>query len=139
MDTLLVGQVALLLAQAGGRKCQRTLGWQTGSAPAPEPSQGSVLLLHHCHHIGTLFATYYVHGKLFFNLFRKVLLMSLLTFIITLAVVGLILWLVTSYIPMAPVIKRILVVGVVIIVAFWLLNAFGILGNINAVHIGHLQ
>lgn len=55
--------------------------------------------------------------------------MSLITVIITLIVVGLLLWLVNNYIPMDGKIKQILNVVVVVAVILWLLSVFGLLGN----------
>jgi hypothetical protein len=57
--------------------------------------------------------------------------------VITLIVVGVLLWLVTSYIPMAEPIKKILVAVVVICVVLWLLNVFGVFGYVSNVHVGH--
>jgi hypothetical protein len=62
--------------------------------------------------------------------------MPLLTVIIVLIVVGLLLWLVNTYIPMDSKIRSILNAVVVIIVVLWLLQAFGILGSLNAVKVG---
>ena len=45
-------------------------------------------------------------------------------------------WLVNNYIPMDGKIKSILNVVVVIAVVLWLLQAFGLLGSLNAIHIG---
>lgn len=55
--------------------------------------------------------------------------MPLMTVVITLIVVGVLLWLVNTYIPMAGSIKSILNAVVVIAVVIWLLFAFGILNN----------
>ena len=55
--------------------------------------------------------------------------MPLITLIITLIVVGVLLWLVNTYIPMDRKIKSILNVVIVIAVILWLLSAFGILGT----------
>jgi hypothetical protein len=55
--------------------------------------------------------------------------MSLVSVVITLIVVGMLLWLVNSYIPMDGKIKSILNVVVVVAVIGWLLYGFGILGN----------
>lgn len=55
--------------------------------------------------------------------------MSLIGLIITLVVVGVIMWLINAYIPMEANIKKILNVVVIIIVILWLLYAFGILGG----------
>ena len=55
--------------------------------------------------------------------------MPLLNVLILLVVVGVILWLVNTYIPMDGKIKNILNVVVVIIVIIWVLQVFGILGS----------
>lgn len=52
--------------------------------------------------------------------------MSLINLIITLVVVGVLLWLINAYIPMQPTIKKILNIVVIILVILWLLSAFGI-------------
>ena len=60
--------------------------------------------------------------------------MSLITILIVLIVVGVILWLINSYIPMDGKIKRIINIVVVIVVVIWLLKVFGLfayLTNIN--------
>lgn len=62
--------------------------------------------------------------------------MSLLTVIIVLVVVGVLLWLVNTYIPMDGKIKSILNVVVVIAVVIWLLQAFGLLDSLGAIRIG---
>ena len=62
--------------------------------------------------------------------------MSLFTVLIVLVVVGVILWLVNNYIPMDRKIKNILNVVVVVVVIIWLLQAFGLLGSIQNIHIG---
>jgi hypothetical protein len=55
--------------------------------------------------------------------------MSLVSIALTLIVVGVLLWLVNSYIPMQGMIKNILNIVVVIAVIGWLLYGFGVLGN----------
>ena len=62
--------------------------------------------------------------------------MPLIHLIIVLVVVGVILWVVNSYIPMDATIKKILNVVVVIAVILWLLSAFGVIGSISAIHVG---
>jgi hypothetical protein len=62
--------------------------------------------------------------------------MSLITLVIVLVVVGVVLWLINSYIPMQSTIKKILNVVVVIAVILWLLSAFGVIGSLNTVRIG---
>lgn len=61
--------------------------------------------------------------------------MSLMSIVLTLIVVGVLLWLVNSYIPMDSKIKTILNGVVVVEVVLWLLQAFGILGSLNGVHV----
>jgi len=60
--------------------------------------------------------------------------MSLISVVLTLIVVGVLLWLINTYIPMAISIKKILNVVVVIAVVLWLLYGFGILGHGNEIH-----
>lgn len=55
--------------------------------------------------------------------------MPLLNVVITLVVVGLVLWLINTYIPMQATIKKILNIVVVIVVVLWLLYGFGIINN----------
>lgn len=62
--------------------------------------------------------------------------MSLITLVIVLVVVGVVLWLINSYIPMQATIKKILNVVVVIAVILWLLSAFGIIGSLDTIRIG---
>lgn len=62
--------------------------------------------------------------------------MSLIQLIITLVVVGVILWAINNYIPMQANIKKILNVVVVIVVILFLLNAFGVLGSSSTIRIG---
>jgi hypothetical protein len=59
--------------------------------------------------------------------------MSLVTIVVTLVVVGVLLWLVNTYIPMDGKIKKILNVVVVVVVVFWLLNVFGVWGHLRDV------
>ena len=61
--------------------------------------------------------------------------MSLLSVLLVLIVVGVILWLVNTYIPMDRKIKNILNVVVVIVVVLWLLRAFGVLDSLNSIRI----
>jgi len=62
--------------------------------------------------------------------------MPLINVLLVLVVVGVVLWLVNTYIPMDPKIKTILNIVVVIVVVIWLLRAFGILGSISEFRIG---
>ena len=65
--------------------------------------------------------------------------MSLIGLLITLIVVGVLMWLVNSYIPMSPAIKKIINIVVVIIIVLWLLQVFGVLDYARNVHIGRLD
>ena len=62
--------------------------------------------------------------------------MPLIDVLIVLVAVGVVLWLVNTYIPMDAKIKRILNIVVVIAVVLWLLRAFGILGSLSQFRIG---
>jgi hypothetical protein len=62
--------------------------------------------------------------------------MPLLQVVMTLIVVGVLLWLVNRFIPMASSIKSILNAVVVIAVVLWLLNVFGLLHSLSNIHIG---
>ena len=61
--------------------------------------------------------------------------MPLLQVVMTLIVVGVLLWLVNSFIPMASSIKTILNAVVVIAVVVWLLGVFGLLHSIQSFRI----
>ena len=61
--------------------------------------------------------------------------MPLITLVITLIVVGVLLWLVNTYIPMDGKIKKIINVVVVIVVIIWLLRVFGVWGNIENISV----
>jgi hypothetical protein len=61
--------------------------------------------------------------------------MNLISIVIVLIVVGVLLWLVNTYIPMAGSIKQILNIVVVIAVILWLLNIFGVLHGLPRVRI----
>ena len=57
--------------------------------------------------------------------------MPLVNIVIALIVVGVALWLINNYIPMASGIKTILNIVVVVAVGVWVLQAFGLWGNIT--------
>lgn len=61
--------------------------------------------------------------------------MSLISLIVTLVVAGVILWLVNTYIPMDAKIKSILNVVAILVVGIWLLQSFGIIGDLNGIRI----
>ena len=62
--------------------------------------------------------------------------MPLLQIVLVLVVVGVLLWLVNSFIPMQGTIKSILNAIVVIAVVLWLLNVFGLFNSLSRIHVG---
>ena len=65
--------------------------------------------------------------------------MSLISLVVTLIVVGVLLWLVNTYIPMDGKIKKILNAVVVICVVIWLLYAFGIINHAGDIRVPRVQ
>jgi uncharacterized membrane protein YhdT len=65
--------------------------------------------------------------------------MSLISLAVTLIVIGVLLWLVNTYIPMDGKIKKILNVVVVVCVVVWLLFAFGVLNNTGDIRVPRIQ
>lgn len=65
--------------------------------------------------------------------------MTLLSLLIILVIVGVVLWLINTYIPMDGKIKTILNVVVVIGVILWLLSMFGAFGTQSGMDIGRLH
>jgi hypothetical protein len=61
--------------------------------------------------------------------------MPILHIFLVLVVVGVVLWLVNSYIPMARPIKSILNAVAVIFVVLWLLNIFGLFHSFSRIRI----
>ena len=62
--------------------------------------------------------------------------MPLMQILVALVVVGILLWLVNSFIPMAGSIKSILNAVVVIAVVLWLLKVFGLMSSLSRIHLG---
>jgi hypothetical protein len=62
--------------------------------------------------------------------------MPLLQVLLVLVVIGVLLWLVNSFIPMQGTIKSILNAVVVICTVLWLLNIFGLFHSLSHMHIG---
>jgi len=62
--------------------------------------------------------------------------MPILQILVTLIVVGVLLWLVNSFIPMAGSIKSILNAVVVIGVVLWLLDIFGLFHSLSRIRVG---
>ena len=63
----------------------------------------------------------------------------MISLVITLIVIGVLLWLVNNYIPMDGKIKQILNVIVVICVVVWLLSAFGVLGHAGDIRVPQVK
>lgn len=57
--------------------------------------------------------------------------MTLLSLIVSLLVVGVLLWLINTYVPMDAKIKALLNIVVVIVVVLWLLQALGVVAILN--------
>jgi hypothetical protein len=62
--------------------------------------------------------------------------MPLIQLVMVLIVVGVLLWLVNRFIPMAASIKSILNAVVVIAVVLWLLNVFRLFHSLSRIHVG---
>lgn len=61
--------------------------------------------------------------------------MSLISLVVTLVVVGVLLWLLNNYVPMDAKIRSIINVVVVIVVVVWLLQGVGLLGSLQNIRI----
>jgi len=62
----------------------------------------------------------------------------ILQLLIILVVIGVVLWLVNTYIPMDATIKRIINIVVIVFVVIWLLSLFVNFGNLGSVgYVGH--
>ena len=62
--------------------------------------------------------------------------MPLVQLVITLIIVGVLLWAVNTYIPMDPKIRQILNIVVVFAVVLWLLRVFGVLDAARGIRVG---
>jgi len=62
--------------------------------------------------------------------------MGLLSLIVTLIVVGFLLYLANQYIPMEASIKKILNIVVIVAVCIWLLSLLGVFPDLNTIRIG---
>jgi hypothetical protein len=62
--------------------------------------------------------------------------MPLLQILMVLVVVGVLLWVVNSFIPMQGTIKSLLNAVVVIATVLWLLNIFGLFHSMSRIHVG---
>jgi hypothetical protein len=65
--------------------------------------------------------------------------MTLVNIVVILVVIGLVMWLINTYVPMAAAIKSLLNIVVFVVVVVWLLQGFGLIGNIPGLHIPPLR
>ena len=63
--------------------------------------------------------------------------MPLINIVVALIVVGVALWLINTFIPMASGIKAILNVVVVVATSVWVLQAFGLWGRVTSYRLTH--
>ena len=56
--------------------------------------------------------------------------MTLVQIVVVLVVVGLVMWLINTYIPMAGAIKSLLNIVVFVVILIWILQTFGLIGAI---------
>ena len=65
--------------------------------------------------------------------------LAIVIILITIVVVGILLWAINSFIPMEGRVKSILNVVVIIVLVLWLLQGFGIIGSVGNIHVGSLM
>jgi hypothetical protein len=65
--------------------------------------------------------------------------MTLVDIVLVFVVVGLVMWLINAFIPMAAGIKSLLNVVVFVVVLIWVLQVFGLVGPIPGVRIPRLM
>jgi len=65
--------------------------------------------------------------------------MTLVQIVVLLILIGLVMWLINTYIPMAGAIKSLLNIVVFVVVLIWLLQTFGLIGNIPGLRIPPLK
>jgi hypothetical protein len=62
--------------------------------------------------------------------------MPLIQLVLVLVAVGVVLWVINSYIPMQSTVKKILNVVVIICLIVWLMSVFGLIGKLSTIRIG---
>ncbi|HKD69511.1 MAG TPA: Thivi_2564 family membrane protein [Candidatus Binataceae bacterium] len=65
--------------------------------------------------------------------------MTLIDIVLIFVIIGLVMWLINAYIPMAAGIKSLLNVVVFVVVLIWVLRVFGLVGDIPGVHMPRLM
>ena len=63
--------------------------------------------------------------------------MSLIAVVIVLVVLGVLLWLIETEIPMNATIKKIIRIVVIIVICLWLLSLAGLIPDLNAIRVGN--
>lgn len=63
--------------------------------------------------------------------------MPILPILITLIIVGVLVWLVNTYIPMAEPWKKFFNIVAIVLTAIWLLNVFGAFAYLGNARVGH--
>jgi hypothetical protein len=64
---------------------------------------------------------------------------TLVNIVVILVVVGLVMWLINTYIPMAGAIKSLLNIVVFVVLLIWILQVFGLIGAIPGLKIPPLR
>ena len=64
--------------------------------------------------------------------------MPLVQLVLILIVVGVLLWIVNTYIPLDPMIKKIINIVVIVAVVLWLLSLFGLFAGLNNIRVGRI-
>jgi len=80
-------------------------------------------------------SVYFIDTNFQFIKLQKLISMSLLSVLLVIIIVGVLLWVVNTYIPMDHKIKNILNIVVVIIVIIWLLKVFGLFSYLMNIHV----
>ena len=65
--------------------------------------------------------------------------MTLVNIVVILVVVGLVMWLINTYIPMAGAIKSLLNIVVFVVLLIWILQVFGLIGQIPGLRMPPLK
>jgi hypothetical protein len=65
--------------------------------------------------------------------------MPLVNIVLIIVLVGLVMWLINTYIPMAAGIKSLLNVVVFVVVLIWVLRIFGVVADIPGLHVPKLM
>jgi hypothetical protein len=74
-----------------------------------------------------------------FRNYSRSIAMTLVQIAIVLVVIGVVMWLINTYIPMMGAIKSLLNLVVIVVVVIWLLQIFGIIGPIPGVQIPRMM